>query len=112
VKLRDLGEFPFLRRLQARVPRDARVQVGIGDDCAALALPGMTLLTTDTLVEGVHFLPDDPPEDVAWKLLAVNLSDLAAKGARPVPSMMRTLVIRYDAISRDPETTERSSRRR
>ena len=36
------------------------------------------------LVEGVHFLPDDPPADVAWKLLAVNLSDLAAKGATPV----------------------------
>ena len=55
MKLRDLGEFSFLRRLQARVPRDARVQVGIGDDCAALALPGVTLLTTDTLVENVHF---------------------------------------------------------
>jgi thiamine-monophosphate kinase len=36
------------------------------------------------IVEGVHFLADDPPEDVAWKLLAVNLSDLAAKGAEPV----------------------------
>lgn len=41
------------------------------------------MLTTDTLVEGVHFLPDDPPADVAWKLVAVNLSDLAAKGAQP-----------------------------
>lgn len=41
------------------------------------------VLTTDTLVEGVHFLPDDPPGDVAWKLVAVNLSDLAAKGAVP-----------------------------
>ena len=39
-------------------------------------------LTHDTIVEGVHFLPDDPPGDVAWKLVAVNLSDLAAKGAR------------------------------
>src|SRR4051812_43494436 len=36
------------------------------------------------IAEGVHFLPDDPPGDVAWKLVAVNLSDLAAKGARPV----------------------------
>ena len=44
---------------------------------------GRFVLTTDTLVEGVHFLPSDPPGDVAWKLVAQNLSDLAAKGARP-----------------------------
>jgi thiamine-monophosphate kinase len=50
------------------------------DDTATLA--GLTI-TTDTLVEGVHFLPADPPQDVAWKLLATNLSDLAAKGATP-----------------------------
>jgi thiamine-monophosphate kinase len=49
------------------------------------SIGGATLvLTHDMLVEGVHFLPSDPPEDVAWKLVAVNLSDLAAKGARPV----------------------------
>jgi thiamine-monophosphate kinase len=40
------------------------------------------------LIEGVHYLPDDPPGDVAWKLLAVNLSDLAAKGARPLGVML------------------------
>jgi thiamine-monophosphate kinase len=40
------------------------------------------------VVEGVHFLPSDPPGDVAWKLVAVNLSDLAAKGARPVGVLM------------------------
>ncbi len=50
------------------------------DDAATL---GDLVLTTDTLVEGVHFLGTDPAEDVAWKLLAVNLSDLAAKGAVP-----------------------------
>ena len=50
------------------------------DDAAVV---GPFVLTTDTLVEGVHFLPADPPGDVAWKLLAVNLSDLAAKGATP-----------------------------
>ena len=54
---------------------------GLTDDAAVL---GELVLTHDMLVEGVHFLPDDPPEDVAWKLLAVNLSDLAAKGAKPV----------------------------
>lgn len=51
------------------------------DDSARL---GDLILTTDTLVEGVHFLTHDPAGDVAWKLVAVNLSDLAAKGAVPV----------------------------
>ncbi|MGN6268989.1 MAG: thiamine-phosphate kinase [Sphingomonas sp.] len=54
--------------------------LGLGDDTARL---GEYVLTTDTIVEGVHYLPGDPPEDVAWKLAAVNLSDLAAKGATP-----------------------------
>jgi len=53
--------------------------LGLADDAARL---GGYVLTTDTLVEGVHFLPADPPEDIAWKLVATNLSDLAAKGAR------------------------------
>jgi len=58
---------------------------GLRDDAAVLEVGGVTLvLTHDMLVEGVHFLPGDPPQDVAWKLLAVNLSDLAAKGARPL----------------------------
>ena len=58
---------------------------GLADDAAVLDFAGRTLvLTHDMLVEGVHYLPDDPPADVAWKLLAVNLSDLAAKGARPL----------------------------
>lgn len=48
------------------------------DDSATIG--GLTV-TTDTIVEGIHFLSDDPPGDIAWKLLAVNLSDLAAKGA-------------------------------
>ncbi len=54
---------------------------GLMDDAAVL---GDLVLTHDMIVEGVHFLPDDPPEDIAWKLIAVNLSDLAAKGAQPL----------------------------
>ena len=58
---------------------------GLADDAAILEVGGTNLvLTHDMIVEGVHFLSADPPEDVAWKLLAVNLSDLAAKGAQPV----------------------------
>lgn len=54
---------------------------GLADDAARL---GEFVLTKDLIVEGVHFLAADPPHDVAWKLVATNLSDLAAKGATPV----------------------------
>ena len=58
---------------------------GLMDDAALLEIGGAAIvLTCDTIVEGVHYLAADPPEDVAWKLVAVNLSDLAAKGARPI----------------------------
>ena len=58
---------------------------GLADDCAVLEFGGETLvLTHDVLVEGVHTLPGQDPADVAWKLVALNLSDLAAKGARPL----------------------------
>lgn len=54
---------------------------GLTDDTARL---GDLILTKDMVAEGVHYLASDPPGDVAWKLVAVNLSDLAAKGAMPV----------------------------
>jgi thiamine-monophosphate kinase len=58
---------------------------GLADDAAVLDVAsGMLVMTHDMIVEGVHYLPGDPPQDVAWKLVAVNLSDLAAKGARPI----------------------------
>jgi thiamine-monophosphate kinase len=63
---------------------------GLKDDCALLSPePGTELvLKTDPVAEGVHFLPDDAPADVAWKALAVNISDLAAKGAAPIAYLM------------------------
>ena len=77
----------FIERLQSIAT--ARAARGLLDDVAVLEFGGTKLvLTHDALVEGVHFLADDPPESVAWKLLAVNLSDLAAKGARPVGALM------------------------
>lgn len=62
----------------------------LGDDAAVLTPPlGRDLvLTHDVLACGVHYLVSDPPSDIAWKLLAVNLSDLAAMGARPVGVLM------------------------
>ncbi|WP_116092452.1 thiamine-phosphate kinase [Sphingomonas crusticola] len=76
-------ENDFINRLKP-LARDPAAR-GLADDAALLSIGGASLvLTHDMLVEGVHYLPDDPPQDVAWKLVAVNLSDLAAKGARPI----------------------------
>lgn len=63
---------------------------GLADDAAVWAPPlGRSLVFThDTLVCGTHYLPSDAPSDIAWKLLAVNLSDLAAMGARPAGVLM------------------------
>ena len=80
------GEFSLIARYFDRV-RTSRldVETGIGDDCALLNIPEKQTLaiSTDTLVAGNHFLPDIDPTDLAWKALAVNLSDLAAMGADP-----------------------------
>lgn len=76
-------EQAFIDALRA-IARDPAAR-GLTDDAAVLpAADGALVLTHDMIVEGVHFLRDDPPADVAWKLVAVNLSDLAAKGARPL----------------------------
>src|SRR6185295_3640913 len=64
------------------------------DDAAILESSGDDLVvTTDAIVEGVHFLPDDPPDSIARKALRVNLSDLAAKGATPTGFVL-TLALR------------------
>jgi thiamine-monophosphate kinase len=64
----------------------------LGDDAALLTPPAgqQLVLAADALVEGVHFLPDDPPGMIARKLLRVNLSDLAAMGAAPLGYLMTT----------------------
>ena len=75
-----MTEAEFIAALR-RLPLH-RAALGLTDDTALLDA-GPLVVTTDTLVEGVHFLPTDPALDVAWKLVATNLSDLAAKGAKP-----------------------------
>ena len=80
------GEFSLIARYFDRVKsRRLDVETGIGDDCALLNIPEKKTLaiSTDTLVAGNHFLPDIDPADLAYKALAVNLSDLAAMGAEP-----------------------------
>jgi thiamine-monophosphate kinase len=80
------GEFSLIARYFDRVKNARRdVETGIGDDCALLNVPEKQTLaiSTDTLVSGIHFLPDIDPADLAYKALAVNVSDLAAMGADP-----------------------------
>ena len=79
------SRFLTLLRLLAHDP----AAQGLRDDVAVLPVGDTRLiLTSDTMVEGVHYLPTDPPADIGWKLAAVNLSDLAAKGARPVGCLL------------------------
>ena len=79
-----MGEFDLIARFFTRSVRHAAL--GVGDDCALLApAPGMQLaVSSDMLVEGRHFFADVDPETLGHKALAVNLSDLAACGARPL----------------------------
>jgi thiamine-monophosphate kinase len=80
---KDLGEFEIIARYFAPLATDAAA-LGLRDDAAVLVVTeGYELIATcDTLIEGVHFLAEDPPASIGHKALAVNLSDLAAKGAR------------------------------
>ena len=78
-----MNEAEILKRLR-RIATDPAAR-GLTDDVAVV---GDLVLTHDTIAEGVHFLPDDPPESVGWKLVAVNLSDLACKGAEPVAALL------------------------
>jgi thiamine-monophosphate kinase len=76
-----LGERNLLRHLRGRIPEGPGVVLGIGDDAAAVATGAVTLVTTDALVDGVHFRREwAPPRLVGRKALSVNLSDIAAMG--------------------------------
>jgi thiamine-monophosphate kinase len=80
------GEFELIERFTRPFTRGEGVRVGIGDDAAVLGPPpGEDLVATvDAVVAGVHFGPGFTPEEIGWKSVAVNLSDLAAMGARPL----------------------------
>lgn len=86
------GEFDWIARLLRPLTKGAPEALDLLDDAAVLpSRPGHDLvLTKDALVAGVHFLPDDPLDLVARKLLRVNLSDLAAKGAEPFGYLLAT----------------------
>ena len=86
------GEFELIARHFAPLAAGCAGAFGLSDDAAVIPpLPGRDLVyTSDTISTGVHYLPDDPAEDVARKLLRVNMSDLAAMGARPEGYLLNT----------------------
>jgi thiamine-monophosphate kinase len=91
-----MSERAFIESLKALATDPAAR--GLADDCAVLEVGGETLvLTHDAMVEGVHTLPGQDLADVAWKLVATNLSDLAAKGARPVGLLLGHMLGADDA---------------
>ena len=91
-----MGEFDLIARYFTRPVRHAAL--GVGDDCALLApRPGMQLaISSDMLVEGRHFFADVDPEALGHKALAVNLSDLAACGAKPLAFTLALALPRVD----------------
>jgi thiamine-monophosphate kinase len=84
------GEDALIQEFLAPLAAAAPGAHGLLDDCASLTPPpGMDLvLKTDPIRAGIHFFADDDPVDIAWKALAVNVSDLAAKGATPLVYML------------------------
>jgi thiamine-monophosphate kinase len=100
VRVSDIGEFGLIERLARKLGVSASQDliVGIGDDAALWRAGERAIIaTTDTMVEGVHYLPDVTPWcDLGWKALAVNVSDIAAMGGRPAFALV-TLALPPDA---------------
>lgn len=86
----DVAEFDVIRKYFTPVSLDNDVILGVGDDCAVLQAPAdkQLVMTVDTLVSGVHFPVSTSAADIAHKTAAVNLSDLAAMGAKPAWAML------------------------
>ena len=94
-----LSEFSLIDQFfKKTASKNPETRLGIGDDCALLSIPsGYELaITTDTMVENVHFFADANPASVGHKLLAVNLSDLAAMGAKPLAVTLALTLPRVD----------------
>ncbi len=98
-RLDPLDEFDLIRCFFTRPPGRVQTRLGVGDDCALLApRQDQTLAATiDTLVSGVHFFPDVNPVSLGHRALAVNLSDLAAMGAKPAWALLALTVPEADA---------------
>lgn len=95
-----MNEFDIVRQYLAGIGPDRGVRLGVGDDGAIVHVPERSelVVSTDTLVEDVHFPADMAAEDVGWRALAVNLSDVAAMGATP---MWFTLALSLPELDQD-----------
>lgn len=93
-----LAEFDLINRFFTRPTQRKNTRLSVGDDCALLRVPeGYELaITTDTMVENVHFFPDMTAEQLGHKLLAVNLSDLASMGAEPIAMTLALTMPKVD----------------
>ncbi len=93
-RLSDLGEDAVLQQLLTQKPHNASLIQGPGDDCAVVEGDSQwdTLLKTDVVVEGVHFLRDTPPALIGRKALARAISDMAAMGGLPTHALITILV--------------------
>jgi thiamine-monophosphate kinase len=93
-----ISEFSLIDRFFKRQTANKPVTLGIGDDCALLKISQdyELAITTDTMVENVHFFADCDPSDLGHKLLAVNLSDLASMGAKPLAVTLALTVPKVD----------------
>lgn len=103
VKASDIGEFGLISRLVSGLPDEpAELIVGVGDDAAVWKAGDRYLIaTTDTMVEGEHFDEMAGWDDVGWKVLAVNLSDIAAMGGTPLFALTTVAVrprMKVDAL--------------
>lgn len=93
VKIGDIGEFALIDRLQQflQPPSGSQVVKSIGDDCAVLqpSAESELILTTDSQEEGVHYRLDwSTPEDIGWRCLAINVSDIAAMAGWPLGAVV------------------------
>ena len=90
MKFEEIGEFKFIEKIKRHILtyRKNNILKGIDDDCSVFKVPGakkLNVITTDALIENVHFIRDKiSPEDLGYKSLAVNLSDISAMGATPL----------------------------
>ena len=99
-----MGEFELIDRFFAKLGAiRPDVLLGVGDDAALLVTPPAEVLAlcVDTLVEGVHFPADLDAADIGWRALAVNLSDLAAMGAKPAWATLALTLPRLDEAMED-----------
>ena len=99
IRVSSLGERALIARITSRLATPPWVAVGPGDDAAVIepVRGAFDVLTTDALVDGIHFdLRFSPPDAVGHRALAVNLSDLAAMGAEPRAALLSLLL--HDAL--------------